>query len=211
MPITKVVMKEQMGVRDFCYAMVTSNTANEYVTGEVKSGGWLAKISLSVTEEKVIIWRDNVNAKEKRSIATKEITIDTSLLPFEVRQDLLGEHLDTNGLLLGGGGRRKAPLVAIGYVMGDTEDEEEYVWWLVGTFSLPSREANTRNDGAESNGQELVFTPFDTLKSFTNGAKPRDSVSCMSTNEKYGQYCKDKWFTKVITPDNASEVLVASA
>ena len=64
MPITKVTMKEQMGVRDFCYAMVTTNTANEYVTGEVKSGGWLAKIALSVTEEKVIIWRDNVNAKE---------------------------------------------------------------------------------------------------------------------------------------------------
>lgn len=211
MPITKVVMKEQTGVRDFCYAMVTKNTETEYTTGEVKSGGWLAKVSLAITEEKVPIYRDNVKAKEKRSIAQKEITIDTSLLPFEVRADLLGEHVDTNGLLLGGGGSRQAPVVAIGYVMGDTEDEEEYVWWLCGTFSLPAREANTKNEGAESNGQELVFTPFDTFKSFVNGGKPRDSVSCMSTNKKYGTHCKDKWFTKVITPDNASEVLVASA
>lgn len=208
MPL-KVVMKEQMGVRDFCYAKVKKNDETGYEADEVKSGGWLAKVTLSVTEEATPIWRDNVNAKEKRSIAQKEITIDTSLLPFEVRADLLGETVDKDGLLLGGGGRRKAPLVAVGYVMGDTEDDEEYVWWLVGTFSLPGREASTRNEGADSNGQELVFKPVDTLFAFANGGV-RDSVSCMSTNEKYGKYCKDKWFNQVVTPDNASTVLVAS-
>lgn len=209
MPLTKVVMKEQMGVRDFCYAVVTKNTETEYETGEVKSGGWLARVSTNVTEESQKIHRDNVVAKTKRALPSKEITIDVSLLPYEVRAELLGEHLDEDDLILGGGGVRKAPTVAISYVMGDTEDEEEYVWWLCGTFSLPGREANTRNEGVDSNGQELVFTPEDTKKVWTNGGTTRDSVSCMSTNTKFGQYCKEKWNTEVITPDNAKTILVA--
>lgn len=210
MPIAKIPMKEQMGIRDFAYSKVTTNTREEYEAGEVKSGGWLARVSQNVTETITPIWRDNQKVKSKRSIPSKEIIFDVSLLPYEVRQDLLGENVTEDGVMFGGGGVRTAPLVAVSFIMGDTEDDEEYVWFLCGTFSLPSREANTRNDGADSNGQELVFTPEDTLKVWSDG-KTHDSVSCMSTNETYGQYLKTKWQEQVITPDNYRTVLVAGA
>lgn len=205
---TKIEMKEQFGVRDFCYSVITKDDDEAYTPGDVKSGGWTAKININVSQEVRKIFRDNRNAKTVYGIPTKEILFDLSLLPLDVRKELLGEHVTTDGALLGGGGVRIPPVVAVGFVFSDTEDEDEYFWFLRGTFALPNREANTRNEGVESNGSEYVFTPEDTKHVFTEGGKARDSVVMYSSNTTYDL---TKWFNQVVTPDNYKTALAKSA
>lgn len=203
---TKIAMKEQYGVSNFCYAVhpKDGDTVEEFKPGTVKSGGWTAKININITQELKKIFRDNRNAKTIYGTPIKEILFDLSLLPLDVRKELLGEYVTEDGALFGGGGAFIPPVVSVGFEFDDTDDEKEYFWFLRGTFSLPNREASSRNEGVETNGNEYKFTPEDTIHVFQNGGKPRDSVVMYSNNETYDL---SKWYDTVITPDNYKSVL----
>lgn len=199
MSTTKV--REFRGARGLVYAPVLIDDENEYKTGPVKPFAPVSEISKSVEVSSTTKYYDNVAGLVVSARGADTVTLSTSVLSLETQADISGQIYDeTTGTLIDTG-KPSDKYFALGYVLGEVGsdgDEEIYVWKLKVQFSFPSETSATKDDGTDSNGQEVECTSINTTHKFT---KTNDNCMGISVDVAKGLADTSLFFDEVTTPD----------
>jgi hypothetical protein len=103
----------------------------------------------------------------------------------------------------------KRPYIAVGYALhdGNVNKPCEVIWAYKGIVNSISQTANTIDRGTGSEGQEVnvTFIAPDVPWTKTNNTELDMAMPITETSA----VLVDKWFSKVITPDNAATELTA--
>lgn len=190
---------EYRGARDLVYAEVVKDELGEdgYSVGEIKPLAGLSKIEKETESESETVYYDDVPAIVTESVGSDEITLSVSALELETVADITGQYYDIEtGMFVEG--ERDPKYFAIGYKAGKTIDGEMYVWRFKGTFSIPGSTHQTKDNGTESNGQELKYTGINTIYRFKKTGKTAKAVNVDTSKNK----CDiTNFFDTIQTPD----------
>lgn len=196
---------EYRGVEGLVYAEVLKDTKTEFTTGAVKDLAGVATISKATANANEAHYYDNIPAVVITSTGADTVTITASAIPLDVLGEITGQDYDADlGVLIEG--ERTSKYFAIGYKTQDTNGNDYYVWRLKGMFAIPDQANNTKNEGTDANGQELVYTGINTTHKFTKNNK---GAKALVVNTALGLADVSDFFDEVQTPDtlkSASEV-----
>jgi phi13 family phage major tail protein len=184
------------GVDNLVYAKITQDDSEGYATSEVKPLIPAAEISKSTESSSATKYYDNKPAIVINSEGADEISITGAAIPIDVLADITGKIIDaTTGAFIDV--EAVPPYVAIGYQFDLTSGEKVYIWRNKGKFGIPDESSATRDDGTDSNGQELTFTGISTDHKFTNGHSAKGVVA----DTRFSNVDESKFFKTVCTPD----------
>lgn len=196
---------EYRGVEGLVYAEVLKDTKAEFTTGTVKDLAGVATISKATANANEAHYYDNIPAVVITSTGADTVTITASAIPLDTLGEITGQDYDADlGVLIEG--ERTPKYFAIGYKTQDTNGNDYYVWRLKGMFAIPDQTNNTKNEGTDANGQELVYTGINTTHKFTKNNK---GAKALVVNTALGLADVSDFFDEVKTPDTlkaASEV-----
>lgn len=196
---------EYRGVEGLVYAEVLKDTKTEFTTGAVKDLAGVATIAKATANANEAHYYDNIPAVVITSTGADTVTITASAIPLDTLGEITGQDYDADlGVLIEG--ERTPKYFAIGYKTQDTNGNDYYVWRLKGMFAIPDQTNNTKNEGTDANGQELVYTGINTTHKFTKNNK---GAKALVVNTALGLADVSDFFDEVKTPDTlkaASEV-----
>lgn len=196
---------EYRGVEGLVYAEVLKDTKTEFTTGSVKDLAGVATIAKATANANEAHYYDNIPAVVITSTGADTVTITASAIPLDTLGEITGQDYDADlGVLIEG--ERTPKYFAIGYKTQDTNGNDYYVWRLKGMFAIPDQTNNTKNEGTDANGQELVYTGINTTHKF---AKNNKGAKALVVNTALGLADVSDFFDEVKTPDTlkaASEV-----
>lgn len=192
-------VQEYRGIRGLLAAEVVTDDADSYECGTPFSIAGVAELSRTTETTSEAHYYDNVPAVVIDSTGSDELTITTSAIPFEALAQITGQVYNAEkGMFVEG--EREAKYFAIGYITEKTDGTEVFVWRLKGKFNIPDSTHATKNDGAEANGQEIVFTGINTSHKFT----ALDGKTAKAVNVDTGvnsAVTEASFFASVQTPD----------
>ena len=196
---------EYRGVEGLVYAEVLKDTKTEFTTGTVKDLAGVATIAKATANANEAHYYDNIPAVVITSTGADTVTITASAIPLDTLGEITGQDYDADlGVLIEG--ERTPKYFAIGYKTQDTNGNDYYVWRLKGMFAIPDQTNNTKNEGTDANGQELVYTGINTTHKFSKNNK---GAKALVVNTALGLADVSDFFDEVKTPDTlkaASEV-----
>lgn len=196
---------EYRGVEGLVYAEVLKDTKTEFTTGSVKDLAGVATIAKATANANEAHYYDNIPAVVITSTGADTVTITASAIPLDTLGEITGQDYDADlGVLIEG--ERTPKYFAIGYKTQDTNGNDYYVWRLKGMFAIPDQTNNTKNEGTDANGQELVYTGINTTHKFSKNNK---GAKALVVNTALGLADVSDFFDEVKTPDTlkaASEV-----
>lgn len=195
-------IQEYRGVRGLVAAEITSDTLEKFEAGTPFAVAGVAELSRTTETTSEAHYYDNVPAVVIDSTGADEVTITASAIPFDALAKLTGQYYDeAKGMFVEG--ERQAKYFAIGYITEKTDGTEVFVWRLKGKFNVPDSTHATKDDGAEANGQEIVFTGINTTHKFEAiGNKTAKAVN-VDTSVNAGVK-EDTFFATVQTPDTVT-------
>lgn len=189
---------EYRGVEGLVYARVLEDSAESFTTGTVKSLAGVAEISRSTESSSATHYYDNIPAIVIQSTGSDEVSINTSVIPFDVLSEITGQAYDSDtGMFVEQ--ERDPGYFAIGYQTKLTDGTIIYVWRLKGSFSIPDSDSNTEDDGTDANGQSITYTGISTTHKFTKTGKGAKAIN-VSTAVNTAVTAAD-FFSAVQTPD----------
>lgn len=191
---------EYRGANNLVYAEVTKDEtgAEGYTTGTVKDLAGVATISKATENSSEAHYYDNRPAVVVRSAGADTVTLDVSAIQHSVLADLLGQTYNSTKAMYVEG-EMTTKYFALGYITENTDGEEMFVWRLKGTFSIPDETSNTKNNGTDANGQQIVFTGIMTAHEFTEGNSAAKAVYVNASGNSAVN--KTTFFATVQTPD----------
>lgn len=193
----KKSIQEWRGIRGLVAAEVTADTLEAYETGTPFAVAGVAELSRTTEASSEAHYYDNNPAVIIDSTGSDEVTISASAIPFDVLAKLTGQYYDeATGMFVEG--ERESKYFAIGYITKKTDGTEVFVWRLKGKFNIPDSTHATEDDGAEANGQELVFTGINTTHKFAKRSKAEKAVNVDTSVNKLDE---TEFFATVQTPD----------
>ena len=201
--------KQYRGCSHLVYALVTeSETATTY--GDVKVLAPVKSVSRDIDASHENVWADNAIQETHFSGTKVTRSFDCTRLDPAVEAEILGLTVVDIGTSEKAyatdpdGSQR--PYIAVGYALhdGDAENPCEVVWAYHGKVLSVSKTSNTIDDGTGSEGQTVEIEFSAPVRAFTKTGKRNLDISASVG----GKVTVAKWFTQVVTPDNASTVLV---
>lgn len=190
-------IQEWRGIRGLVAAEVTEDTLENYEAGTPFEVAGVAELSRTTEASSEAHYYDNAPAVVIDSTGSDEVTISASAIPFDVLAKLTGQYYDeATGMFVEG--ERESKYFAIGYITKKTDGTEVFVWRLKGKFNIPDSTHGTEDDGAEANGQELVFTGVNTNHKFAKRNKTEKAVNVDTSVNKVEE---TEFFATVQTPD----------
>lgn len=192
-------IQEYRGIRGLVCAEITTDDSESFECATPFAVAGVAELSRTTETTSEPHYYDNVPAIVIESTGSDEVTITASAIPFDVLAKITGQHYDeTTGMFVEG--ERQSKYFAIGYITEKTDGTEIFVWRLKGKFNIPDSTHASKNDGAEANGQELVFTGINTTHRFEAlGNKTAKAVN-VDTSVNTG-VTEATFFATVQTPD----------
>ncbi len=193
----KKSIQEWRGIRGLVAAEVTTDTLETYEAGTPFEVAGVAELSRTTEASSEAHYYDNAPAVVIDSTGSDEVTISASAIPFDVLAKLTGQFYDEQtGMFIEG--ERESKYFAIGYITKKTDGTEVFVWRLKGKFNIPDSTHGTEDDGAEANGQKLVFTGVNTNHKFAKRNKTEKAVNVDTSVNKLDE---TEFFATVQTPD----------
>lgn len=187
------------GASDLVYAEVTKDEIGEngFTVGEIKPLAGLSEVGKTTESESETYYYDDVPSIVVESTGSDEITLSVSALELETLADITGQYYDPEtGLFVEG--EREPKYFAIGYKAGKTSGGQMYVWRLKGTFSIPESTHKTKDNGTDSDGQELKYTGINTTHKFEKTGRTAKAVNVDTSKDK----CDiTNFFDTIQTPD----------
>lgn len=195
-------IQEYRGIRGLVAAEVINDDSESFECGTPFEVAGVAELSRTTETTSEAHYYDNVPAVVIDSTGSDEVTITASAIPFEALAKITGQTYDaTKGMFVEG--ERESKYFAIGYITKKTDGTEIFVWRLKGKFNVPDSTHATEDDGAEANGQEIVFTGINTNHKFASinnkTAKAVNVDTSINTGVK-----ETTFFTEVQTPDTVA-------
>lgn len=197
-------IQEYRGVRGLVAAEVLTDDTEKFECGAPFAVAGVAELSRTTETTSESHYYDNVPAIVIDSTGADEVTITASAIPFEALAKLTGQTYDAEkGMFVEG--ERESKYFAIGYITEKTDGTEIFVWRLKGKFNVPDSTHASKDDGAEANGQEIVFTGINTSHKFTAlGNKTAKAVNVDTSVNK--SVTEITFFETVQTPDTVRAV-----
>lgn len=198
-------VREWRGVSDLVAAPVITDTAAEYVTGDVFAIAGVATISKAANSSTEAHFYDNKPMVVISSQGADNITLNVSAIPLDVLAELTGQYYNENtgGMVEG---ERVPQYFAIGYKTQKDNGDTVCVWRYKGMFNVPDQENNTITDGTDANGQELNFMGVSTIHKFVNNPDPVTGeprgAKAYNVNASLGLADLSTFFDTVTTPDD---------
>lgn len=204
-------MRQYRGCSRLYYASYTIGENGIITFGTPKSVGAVKSISREISSESEEVWADNKLDDTVFGGTAVTRTFGLTRLDPTVENELLGNtsvEVGTNTLYGTPADGSKRPYFAFGYALhdGDVNRPCEIVWAFKGIVNSISKAANTIDRGTGSEGQEMqvTFNAVDKAWTKTSGNELDISLAINDTNKGL----VDKWFTQVVTYDNAETTLV---
>ena len=208
-------MKQIRGCSRLYYATYTVDAEGKVTFGTPKKVGEVKSISREISSESEEVWADNKLDDTTFGGTAVTRTFSCTRIDPAVEAELLGNTVITVGenKLYGtpaDGSTR--PYFAFLYALhdGNVNQPCEVIAAYKGIVNSISKTANTIDRGTGSEGQEIqvTFNSVDVPWTKTNGNEldfylPLDSKQNNTT-------LVNKWFTQVVTPDNAETVLATN-
>lgn len=197
-------IQEYRGISGLVAAEVLTDDTEKFECGTPFAVAGVAELSRTTETTSESHYYDNVPAIVIDSTGADEVTITASAIPFEALAKLTGQVYDAaKGMFVEG--ERESKYFAIGYITEKTDGTKIFVWRLKGKFNVPDSTHATKDDGAEANGQEIVFTGINTNHKFTTlGNKTAKAVNVdTSVNTSVTE---TTFFAEVQTPDTVTAV-----
>ena len=189
--------QEWRGIRGLVAAPVINDDLESYECGTPFAIAGVAELSRTTEAGSEAHYYDNAPAVVIDSTGSDEVTISTSAIPFDVLAQITGQDYDdATGMLVEG--ERETKYFAIGYITEKTDGTEVFVWRNKGKFNIPDNTHSTKNDGAEANGQELVFTGINTTHKATKTGK---TFKAVNVDTGVNPLDETAFFATVQTPD----------
>lgn len=196
------IIKEYRGIRDLVAAELITDNSTTLAYGTPFPIAGIAELSRTTENSSESHYYDNIAAIVIDSVGADEVTCSTSAIPLDVLAKLTGQYYDedTNTFVEGEANRK---YFAIGYITEDTSGNEVYVWRHKVKCSIPDSTHNTKTDGTEANGQEIVFTGIHTTHKFTKTGKTAKAI-----NHQAGELVTESaFFTEVMDIDKLTALV----
>lgn len=198
-------VQEYRGIRGLVAAEVVTDTSEKFETGTPFPVAGVAELSRTTESSSESHYYDNAPAVVIDSTGADEVTITASAIPFKVLAQITGQFYDeTKGMLVEG--ERESKYFAIGYITEKTDGTEVFVWRLKGKFNIPDSTHATKDDGAEANGQELVYTGINTTHKFTIDGKKK-TAKAVNIDTSVNELEEATFFATVQTPDTVNKTV----
>ena len=205
-------MRQFRGCSRLYYATYTIGENGSITFGTPKSVGAVKSISREISSDSEEVWADNKLDDTVFGGTAVTRTFGLTRLDPEIENELLGNTsvaVGTNKIYGTPADGSKRPYFAFGYALhdGDVNRPCEVVWAFKGIVNSISKTANTIDRGTGSEGQEMqvTFNAVDKAWTKTNGNELDIALAITETNKAL----VNKWFTQVVTYDNAETVLGA--
>lgn len=197
-------IQEWRGIRGLVAAEVLNDDTEKFECDAPFSVAGVAELSRTTETSSEPHYYDNVPAVVIDSTGSDEVTITASAIPFDVLAKITGQYYDEdNGMFVEG--ERESKYFAIGYITEKTDGTEVFVWRLKGKFNIPDSTHATKDDGAEANGQEIVFTGINTNHKFTVNGKEKTAKAVNVDTSVNKSLTESVFFAEVQTPDTVTE------
>ena len=204
--------KQFRGCSRLVYAPYTFD-GGKITFGEVKSVAPVKNISREISGDNEEVWADNQLNDTVYGGTTVTRTFGCVRIDPAVEGELLGKATIKVGekTLYGtpaDGSTR--PYFAFGYALHDGDQNKpcEIVWAFKGIVNSISKAANTIDRGTGSEGQEINVTFHAPDVAWTKTSKNELDIT-MPVDSTVDTALITKWFTQVVTYDNAETVLTA--
>ena len=205
-------MKQIRGCSRLFYATYTVGENGVITFGTPKKLGEVKTISREVSSESEEVWADNKLNDTTFGGTSATRTFGCTRIDPAVEAELLGNTVIEVGdhKLYGtpaDGSTR--PYFAFGYALhdGNVNRPCEIIWCFKGIVNSISKTANTIDRGTASEGQEVQVT-FNAVDTAWNKTNNNELDIYLTLDSKVDNTALvDKWFSKVITYDNAETEL----
>lgn len=206
------------GCSHLYYAIVTEAADGTLTFGTPKVLAPVKTVSREISSEGEKIFADNVLQEIMYGANSATRRFDTIKIADAVQSELMGDTAVTIGtgsdaktLYAGASDGSSKPIVAVGYALHDGNSNPNQPCMLVWTFlnkcNSISLTSNTIDDGTGSEGQSVEFEGFNPKKAWTSTNKRECDIHIALDSSVDNSTLVTKWFTQVVTPDNASTVL----
>ena len=192
---------EFRGTRGVVFAKITKDDSTEYTTGEVKVLAPVAEISKTVETSSDTRYYDNKAAVTIDSEGADTVTLTLALPTDAVLAEICGRVYDSTKKQFIEC-ERSNDYFALGYILGETDGSERYVWRFKGTFQIPDETSATKDNGTDANNISLVFTGIYTDHEFANGKGAGNKGSAKAMFMRTGDIAEATFFAAVFTPDS---------
>ncbi len=198
-------IQEWRGIRGLVAAEIKTDDADTFECDTPFSIAGVAELARTTETSSEAHYYDNVPAVVIDSTGSDEVTITASAIPFDALAKITGQIYNAEkGMFVEG--ERDSKYFAIGYITEKTDGTEVFVWRLKGKFNIPDSTHATKDDGAEANGQEIVFTGINTNHKFESiGNK---TVKAVNVDTSVNTVVETEFFATVQTPDTIAPVTV---
>lgn len=205
-------MKQFRGCSRLYYATYTVGADGAITFGDPIKVGEVKSISREIASESEEVWADNMLNDTVYGGTAVTRTFGMTRIAPDVEAVLLGNtkiEVGTKTLYGTPADGSKRPYLAFGYALhdGNVNQPCELVWAFKGIVNSITKTANTIDRGTGSEGQEInvTFNAVDTPWTKTSG---NDLDNYIALDSKVDNTeLVNKWFAKVITPDNAETEL----
>lgn len=177
------------GLKNFYYAVVTEDAVDGTTTYEApKRLGAAISLSETPTTSMSTLYAENGPAETASANGPTTAEVGVKDLAPEVLADLLGQKLNTDGVLIQNR-EDKAPYVALGFQMTGESENDAFVWLYKGKFSRPTTSGATKGESVEFSTPTISST----FIARDSDGKEKASVKQSETN----QAITDAWFSSV--------------
>lgn len=181
-------------LENLVYAKQLTDTKQGATYGPVKSMAGSIEAKVNPNASTATYYADNKVKGVATSKGAFEIELGIDTLTKEVRTDVLGSEIDSNGVLLESPDDQ-APYLAIGFSAESDNGGKDYYWFYKGKFEVPSDNFQTKTDKIEFQTGSIkgTFIPPD----FHN----KDKAVVNSKDADISAEVIEKWFDAVYMPN----------
>ena len=206
-------MKQYRGCSRLYYATYEVGTDGTIIFGNPKKLGEVKSISREVAQESEEVWADNKLVETTFGGTAVTRTFGCTRIDPAVEAELLGNtviEVGTNKVYGTPADGSTRPYFAFGYALhdGDVNKPCEIVWAFKGIVNSITKASNTIDRGTASEGQEVQVTFGAPDVAWTKTSKNELDIY-MPVDATTPAALVNKWFTQVVTYDNAETVLTA--
>jgi phi13 family phage major tail protein len=187
-------------------AEVLTDTAEKYETGAVKKLFEAGEMTVTASQDKVVVWLDNKPVVTMGREANSEISVSGSAISDTMQAELFGKDIDaTTGVILDSGDFVEK-YYAFGAEVGNYGGKPSYVWFLKTSLSIPDEANKTEDESTDWNGSSITVTAQKTVHEFAVGNGKKSLKRVVFDPNKSELVEGADWFAKVVTPEELSKV-----
>ena len=192
------------GLDDIFVAEVTTDTAEEFVTGTPFKLIPAGEMNTTVDKDSSNYWFDNSVFAIVGREGASELGITGAGMRANDVAKITGKDVDEETGAVMDAGAYVEKYWALGARKKNIDGTFEYFWFQKGSFAIPDEASKTEGEDTDATGTELTYSAVQTIHKFAKSGKVSKRVIIDTETTKINDDAD--WFAQVVTPDNLTTV-----